>query len=139
MSEQIVQPRVVIADDNPRIRECISEIIHSHCRIVGKANDGPGAIEAVLRHLPDVALVDIFMPGLDGIQLAKRLCALHANCKIVMLTIVEDPDYVNAALEAGALSYVFKSRMVNDLLPAIHEAMAGRVFVSNHASREPRN
>lgn len=132
MSINNVPPRVVIADDFPEMQESISEIIRLHCRIVGIASDGRQAIHEVLHHRPDVILVDVCMPRLDGIQVARRLCALGANCKVIMVTILEDRDYISSALKIGAAGYVFKRKMVNDLLPAIREVMAGRIFVSSH-------
>jgi len=135
MRNGIVLPRVVIADDTVKMRQVISKIIRPECRVAGFASDGPSAVEAVIRHRPDLVLLDVFMPNLDGIQVAKHLQTLRTACKIIMVTILEDSGYVNAALTVGAAGYVFKRRIVNDLPHAIREVMAGRLFVSDHSSR----
>ena len=84
---------------------------------------------------PDVAVLDISMPILNGIQAAKRLRQADPNAKIVFLTVAKDPDICRAALETGALGYVWKPRLSTDLIPAIKQVWLGRRFVSQ--GREP--
>lgn len=136
MRNGIALPRVVIADDTVKMRQLISRIVRPQCRVVGFASDGPSALEAVIRHRPDLVLLDVFMPNLDGIQVARQLQTLGTACKIIIVTILEDRGYVNAAFTVGATGYVFKRRIVKDLPHAIREVMAGRLFVSDHSSRD---
>jgi DNA-binding NarL/FixJ family response regulator len=87
-------------------------------------------IEAVARLHPDILVIDISMPVLSGIEAAQQLKQSGTDAKIVFLTIHEDPDFVQAALAAGASGYVVKSRLATDLLLAIRAALAGGRFVS---------
>jgi DNA-binding NarL/FixJ family response regulator len=79
---------------------------------------------------PDLVVLDITLPGVSGIELARDLTATAAGPKIVFLTVHDDPDYAREALAAGALGYVVKSRLASDLIPALHAALDGRRFVS---------
>ena len=94
------------------------------------ACDGDCALKAVNQFKPDLVVLDINMPGTDGMQAARQLQKLGPTPRIVFLTVHEDPDIVQAACAMGA-SYVVKARMYSDLLVAIKEALAGRVFVSS--------
>ena len=79
---------------------------------------------------PDVLVLDISMPVMNGIETARSLKELGAKTRIVFLTVHDDPDYAREALEAGALGYVIKLRIASDLVAAINEVHAGRSFVS---------
>ncbi len=79
---------------------------------------------------PDLLILDISMPGLNGIDVASRLMAQNRETKIVFLTVHDDPDYLRSALATGALGYIVKARLATDLMPALREALAGRRFVS---------
>jgi len=98
--------------------------------VVGTAADGSIALHAAARLDPDAVVLDISMPNVDGIEVARRLRAAGSKAKVIMLTVHDDPDFLRAALDAGALGYVLKSRLRADLIPAIRAALAGRIFVS---------
>lgn len=100
------------------------------CDVVGVANDGQAALDAALQLHPDVVVLDISMPVLNGIQVAKRLRELDPNAKIVFLTVDWDDDICQAALETGALGYVLKPRLASDLIPAVKQANLGLQFIS---------
>jgi DNA-binding NarL/FixJ family response regulator len=93
--------------------------------------NGQAAVEAALELPPDLIVLDILMPVLDGIQVVRQLRAAGSSCRVLMLTGLEDKDFASAALEAGANGFVFKSRMGIDLLHAIEEVLEGRTFVSS--------
>jgi DNA-binding NarL/FixJ family response regulator len=124
------RPRVVVAEDNEMMARTISRIVQSHCDVVRVVRDGQSAITAVLELQPDVLLLDIQMPVLDGIQAVRRLRALNCTCRIVMVTGFEDQEFIDASIIAGANGFVFKSKMTGDLLHAIEEVLAERTFVS---------
>ena len=88
------------------------------------------ALKAVKELKPDILVLDISMPVMDGIETAQRLRQANSKTRIVFLTVHDDPEFASAAMDAGAMGYVIKSRMVSDLLVAINEVYAGRTFVS---------
>ena len=122
--------RLLLADDHAAMPGKSVSLLESEFEIVGTVGNGLDLIRAAARLDPDVVVLDITMPGLDGIEAARRL--QHAGCraKLVFLTVHEDPDYVRAAMDAGGAAYVAKSRMASDLIAAVHAALDGRRFAS---------
>jgi len=110
--------------------EGLARLLAGEFDVVGTAADGSVALHAAAHLDPDAIVLDISMPNVDGIEVARRLRASGSRAKVIMLTVHDDPDFLHAALEAGALGYVLKSRLPADLLPAIRSALAGRIFVS---------
>ena len=123
------KPTVVLADDHPRVLRAVGEILASEFDILAGVSDGIKVVQAALKFKPDILVLDIAMPGLDGIQAAREVRRLSLPARLVFLTIQEDADYMQAAHELGA-SYVLKHRMHIDLAVAIKETLAGRIFVS---------
>ena len=126
--------RVVLADDHQAVIDRVRQTLGDGFDVVAAVGDGEQAIDAVCLLSPDVLVVDISMPVLDGLEAARRLKELNCQTKIVFLTVHEDGDFVEAALAAGASAYVTKARLIRDLVPAIQEAMRGNVFVSRWTS-----
>ena len=122
--------RVVLADDHIPIMVQIREVLGEQCEVLGSFVNGSQAVDASLRMDPDVVVLDISMPVLNGIQAAQQLQAANSRAKIIFLSMHDDPDFVAAALSTGACGYVIKSRLSTDLVPAIREALSGRRFVS---------
>lgn len=127
------KPRILLADDSQRVIQAISLLLAEEFEVVGSAHDGAEAIKAAIRLKPDVIVMDIMMPNQDGIQAARRLNQMNCPVKIVFLTGLEDQDYVEASLAAGASGFVFKCRAALDLSRAVREVLAGRVFVSTRS------
>ena len=127
--------RVVLADDHQALIARVRRVLAEDYEVVGVVENGSQAVEAVLTLEPDVLVIDISMPVLDGLQAAKQLQKANCRARIIFLTIHEDRDFVAAALSAGALGYVTKVRLSTDLIPAILEAMQGNTFVSRFTSR----
>ena len=125
-------PRIVVADDHPDALHAVTNLLDHDFQVVAAVPDGELALDAVAKFEPDLVILDICMPRLDGLLTAKRLKAKGFKGPIVFLTVQDDEDYLLAARALGALGYVVKSRMRSDLLQAIDEAMAGRSFVSPH-------
>ena len=126
----VSQIRVLVADDHKQMLEYVSGLLSAACDVVASVSDGQAALDAALKLHPDVVILDISMPVLNGIQAAKRLLAAQPDAKIVFLTVDKDPDTCRAALATGALGYVLKPRLGTDLLLAIREAKFGRSFIS---------
>ncbi len=102
----------------------------TECKVVGTATDGQQALEAAQDLKPDVLVLDISMPVMNGIETTHCLKEAGVKTRIVFLTVHDDPDYAREALETGALGYVIKPRIASDLVAAINEVHAGRSFVS---------
>lgn len=122
--------RVLLADDYPEMIQTVRQALDDAFEIVDAVEDGQKAVDAVLRLNPDVLLIDISMPMMDGFQATRHLRDLKCQTQIVFLTMHEDRDFVEAALSAGASGYVTKARLFTDLVPAIRAAVSGRIFVS---------
>jgi DNA-binding NarL/FixJ family response regulator len=122
--------RVLLADDHVALLAQTINLLIGSFDVVGSVGNGPDLIKAAAKLDPDVVVLDITMPGFDGIEAARRLQNAGCHAKLVFLTVHDDPDYVHAALQAGGSAYVVKSRLASDLVTAIREALAGRSFVS---------
>jgi CheY-like chemotaxis protein len=127
----LTKPRVLVADDNPAMLETVVSLLAPDFEVVEAVSDGKAALEATVRLQPEIAVLDISMPGMNGIQAAERIKE-NENCstQIVFLTANNDREIVEAALATGALGYVLKLRLYLDLIPAIKFALAGRCLVS---------
>ena len=126
----MIRPRLLLAEDHIGMRERAVQMLEHSFDIVGVVGDGGAFLEAASRMKPDVCVIDISLHGLSGIEAAIQLRERGSTSILVFLTMHEDPDYLRAALAAGAAAYVVKSRMASDLKFAVKEAMAGRLFVS---------
>jgi DNA-binding NarL/FixJ family response regulator len=128
--------RVLLADDHSDFLEVEARLLEPEFEVVEKVCDGRASVEETARLEPDILVLDITMPEMNGIEAAQRLRASGATVKVVFLSVHEDADYVRAAVAAGALGYVVKCRIASDLLPALRAASAGRPFFSPGISPE---
>jgi len=119
--------RVLIAEDQQLIREGIASLlrIQDGIDVVGTATDGQQAIELVAELAPDIVLMDVRMPTMDGVQATTLICAQFSTCKVLMLTTFDDEEYIVKALQAGAKGYLLKDIPPGDLAQAIRLAHAG--------------
>ena len=122
---------VVLADDNPRIPGLVARILGSEFRIIAHVTDGEALVEAACRLCPDVLIVDVAMPRLNGIQAVEQLCLCRAQtAAIVFLTSHGDEALVERAFAAGGHGFVLKQAATEDLAVAIVAARGGQTFVS---------
>jgi DNA-binding NarL/FixJ family response regulator len=139
---------VVIADDQELVRSGFAMILEAQpdITVVGEASDGAEALAAVREHRPDVALLDIRMPGLDGIEAARAICA-QTECRVIMLTTFDQDDYVYDALYGGASGFLLKDVRRDDLVHAVRVVARGesllaptvtRRLISDLTARRPR-
>jgi DNA-binding NarL/FixJ family response regulator len=124
-----VLPRIVLVDDHPAVLRQTVQLLSSHFDILAALSDGSDLMSFAGQEA-DVIVLDITLPDSSGIALAHQLKEAHFAGRIVFLTVHADPDYARAALEAGALGYVVKPRLASDLIPALHAALAGEIFLS---------
>jgi len=128
------RPTVVVADDHRRMLDAVSTLLADDFRLVAAVTDGRQAVEAVNRLEPDVVVLDITMPELDGFRTAQALRKAGSRAEIVFLTLHDADDYVEAALRSGAKGYVMKARMEADLPSALRHALSGRRFLPSLTS-----
>ncbi len=131
----LTQKRVLVADDLEPVLAAVADLLRGTFEVVRMVSDGRAALEAVLMLEPDLAVLDISMPGMSGLDVAKELKNRATSTRIVFLTVQEDSQIIAACLSAGAMGYVVKELMDSDLIPAMNEALAGRVFVSRLSSQ----
>lgn len=129
MGKAVGKIRVLLADDNEAILARVRSALGEEFEIVGAVTNGLEAIAEVRRLDPDVLLIDISMPALDGLQAVSRLSS-NLRTKVVFLTVHEDRDFVDAAFAAGASGYVAKADVTSDLVAAILEVLKGRAYIS---------
>ena len=106
-------------------------MLEHECEIVGMAENGQRVLELVLTKSPDVLLLDIFMPVLNGIEVAARLNASGCPTKVLIVTSHDDPDFVKTAMSLGVLGYILKGHLASDLIPAIRNIMENRLYISH--------
>lgn len=124
---------VLIADDHAAVLQKVSALLRPRFVLAGTARDGRSAVIAVAKAKPDVVILDINMPVLDGFAAAREIKKLGLATPIVFLTVHDDPAYEEFALELGASALVLKSRASSDLVAAVDAALAGEQFFSRQA------
>jgi DNA-binding NarL/FixJ family response regulator len=123
--------RVGIAEDHQLVLEGIRKVIEDDFDVVGTAANGRDAVTIAAEHSPDVMLMDIALPLLNGLDATRQIKHVNPNIRIVFVTIQTNRDYVREAFEAGASGYVLKQSSSAELLTAIHEVHNGRFFLSS--------
>lgn len=118
---------VVLVDDQRLIRDGLSAVLslQSGIRVVGEAEDGQQAVAVVSRTRPQVVLLDIRMPVMDGIAAARRICATLPQCRVLLLTTFDDDEYLFEGIQAGVAGYLLKSCGKDELVAAIETVAAG--------------
>jgi DNA-binding NarL/FixJ family response regulator len=124
--------RILIADDHRIMREGLRALLGKQDTflVVGEAEDGRKAVELAARLRPDIVIMDITMPGLNGIEATRQIVAADSRVKIIALSIHSDHRFVRQAFEAGATGYLLKEGAFEELARAIHTVAGGKAFVS---------
>jgi DNA-binding NarL/FixJ family response regulator len=128
------KPRVLLADDHVQVLETVAGLLAADFDIVGAVSDGRQALDLSLRLNPDIVVLDVKMPELDGFQTLQELRRVGSHAKVVLLTMQQADAYVTTAISSGAQGYVLKTRIHSDLTGAIDHALAGRLFVPSLTS-----
>jgi DNA-binding NarL/FixJ family response regulator len=129
------RPRVVLADDHRLLREAFAQLLEPACEVVGAVADGRALLAASKELRPDVVIVDVAMPLLNGLDAARQLKRLMPAVKIVFLTVSEDPDLAAEAFRVGASGFLLKNSAASELVQAIQEALQGRSYVTPQATQ----
>lgn len=124
-----VRPRVLLADDHQMVAEGIRMLLQSSCEVVGVVADGRALLKEAPKLMPDVIVLDVAMPFLNGLDAAKRLKPLLPDTKFVFLTMNNDPNLAAAALRLGPIGYVLKHSAAAELQHAISEVLQDRSYL----------
>lgn len=130
----MARARILLADDHKEMRKIVAQLLEREFEILDAVADGHALLKAASKLKPDVCLLDISMPAMNGIEAAIQLKERGSTAKVIFLTIHEDGDFIQAALRIGASGYVFKRRITTDLSLAVSEALADRIFISPNYS-----
>ncbi|MBU22298.1 MAG: DNA-binding response regulator [Acidobacteria bacterium] len=135
---QRMPTRVLLADDHTMVREALARILDetSDIEVVAQARDGREVSDAIQRSSPDVLVLDFTMPYLDPPRDIERLLGQYPSLKILVLTVHERAHYALRALESGAHGYLIKSAASEELMEAIREVRAGRIYLSSSISQD---
>ncbi|HMZ55043.1 MAG TPA: response regulator transcription factor [Nitrospira sp.] len=129
-------PRVLLADDHTLVLEGFRRIVEQRCEVVGAVEDGRALLEAAVRLRPDLILLDISMPLLNGVDAGRQIKKLLPDVKLIFVTMHADPAYVSEAFKAGASAYLLKRSAARELDQAIEAVLKGQYFVTSLLTRE---
>jgi DNA-binding NarL/FixJ family response regulator len=124
------RPRVLLADDHSLMLDAFEKLLEPHCEVVGKVVDGRALLAAAAELEPDVVVLDITMPQLNGLDAGRHLKKTQPDVKLVFLTVHEDRDLADECMRLGAAGYLLKASAASELFEAIRRAMDGRTYVT---------
>lgn len=123
-------PRVLLVDDHRLLCEAFTKLLEPHCEVVGAVEDGRTALTVALKLSPDIVVMDIAMPMLNGLDATRQLREKMPDVRIIFLTMNEDPDLMAEAFRLGASGYLLKNSATSELLDAIKEVYQGHTYVT---------
>jgi DNA-binding NarL/FixJ family response regulator len=130
------KPRILLADDHALVIEGFRRILEGHYELIGMVGDGRAVLEAAKTLQPDIVILDVSMPLLNGIDAAAQLKKICPKAKVIIVTMHADTDYVRSAFEAGASAYVLKRSAVDELEQAIRAVLAGHSYITPLITKE---
>lgn len=128
-------PRVMLADDHTILLEAFRRLLEGKCEVVGAVSDGRALLREAPALMPDIVVVDIGMPLLNGLQAGRQLKQLLPAVKIIFLTMNEDPDLAVEAMDAGGAAYLLKKSAASELFHAIQNVLKGKTYVTPKIAR----
>jgi DNA-binding NarL/FixJ family response regulator len=141
------RPRVLLADDHQMLLDALKRVVEPRCEVVGMVSDGRALLTAAAKLHPDIVVLDIAMPQLNGLDAARHLKPALPKLKLIFMTMNEDPDLVGEAFRAGASAFLLKQAAAFELMEAIEKVMKGGSYVTPSAAegqaaislRDPRS
>src|SRR5579885_1073078 len=121
---------VLIADDHTLVAEGLAKLLENDFDVVGTVDNGADLVSAAQRYYPDLALIDVSMPELTGVEAARKLTEIVPHCKVICVTMHSNPEFVREAFRAGASGYVLKRSAGAELAEAIRQVLHGNAYVS---------
>ncbi len=125
-----MRPKILLADDHALLLDAFRALLEPEFEVVGTATDGRSLLEQFSRLKPDVVVIDVGMPLLNGLDAGRQIKAQQRSVKLIYLTMNPEPDLASEALRLGASGYVLKSSAASELKQAIHEALRGRSYIT---------
>jgi DNA-binding NarL/FixJ family response regulator len=127
---------VLVVDDHALVRTGVVNIIthEPDLRVVAEASNGAEAVDAFAKHHPDVTLLDLRMPVMEGVEAVRQIRALDPSAKVIVLTTYDTDEDITRALKAGAKAYVLKDITADDLIACIHDVLAGKTYLAPAAA-----
>ena len=130
------KPRVLLADDHSFVLEGFKKLLEDHCQLVGSVEDGRTLIETTLNLQPDLVILDISMPRLNGIEAAKKIKKQAPAVKLIFVTMHADMAYIDAAFRAGASGYLLKRSAATELIQAVQSVMNDKFYMTPLITKE---
>jgi DNA-binding NarL/FixJ family response regulator len=143
----MTRPRVLLADDHQMLAEALKSVVEPSCQVVGTVSDGRALLEAAARLQPDIVVLDIGMPQLNGLDAGRQLKHSLPKVKLIFMTMHQDPYLVGEAFRAGASAFLLKEAAVSELTEAIDRVLKGGTYTTPSAAeglasislRDPKN
>jgi DNA-binding NarL/FixJ family response regulator len=128
--------KIIIADDHPMMRSGVKSVLLTdpQIEIIAEAKDGEEAYNLILKHQPDVALLDVEMPKMTGLEIARRIASEKIRTRVVFLTMYKEEDMFNEAMDSGAYGYVLKENAVEDVVESVKTVFENRYYISPNIS-----
>lgn len=127
---------VLIADDHTLVAQGLASLVEKDFEVLATVGNGQEMLNAAARRLPDIALIDVSMPGMNGLEAAQRLLALAPGCKVIFVSMHSKPEFVREALSVGAMGYVLKGSAGSELLDAMEEVLKGNAYISRQIASD---
>lgn len=128
--ESSMKLRVMVAEDDPRLLEAIVAVLGREFEVVAAAPDGETLLRLLAEGKPDVVILDLGLPGMNGLDVARAVLSNGIATRVIICSVEKDPELVTAALQAGASCYIWKERIVGELNAAVKMAARGEQFIS---------
>jgi DNA-binding NarL/FixJ family response regulator len=130
------KPTVILADDHTLVLEGFRRLLEAQCELLATVGDGQALLKAVARQHPDIVILDISMPVMNGIEAARALKSQFPSVKLLFVTMHADPAYIRAAFQAGASGYILKQSLGDELTQALHAVLRGHTYVTPLIAKE---